>query len=138
MPPAGARWLDWSSNHLGKTGLMEVLSATTAHECGLVVWLLHCTFTFHPWGTFTVICPFEYPSKLKPVMFSIRLTVMVVESTVIYWPFEDDGVTELASGACGVGWLVGEGVVELVDEHATTRRTETSAVARDTSGRPRD
>jgi hypothetical protein len=122
----------------GKTGLVEVLSATTAHECGLVVWLLHCTFTFHPWGTFTVICPFEYPSKLKPVMFSIRLTVLVVESTVMYWLFEDDGAAEPASGACGVGWLVGEGVVELADEHATTSRTETSAVARGGSGNPLD
>jgi hypothetical protein len=49
-----------------------------------VLGLWHCTFTFHPWGTFTVICPFEYPSKLKPVMFSIRLTVLLEESTVIY------------------------------------------------------
>jgi hypothetical protein len=56
----------------------------------------------------------------------------------MYWLFEDDGAAELASGACGVGWLVGEGVVELADEHATTRRTDTSAVARDTSGCPLD
>jgi hypothetical protein len=118
-----------------KTGVVEVLSATTAHECGLVVWLLHWTFTFHPWGTLTDIWPFEYPSKVKPVMFRIKLAVLVVESTVRYWLFEDDGAVELAEGTCGVGWLVGDGAVELADEHATTSRTDTSAVARDASGR---